>query len=77
MRSGHTACDAAPVLDAPEQDLGCMSLFVEGFSVAELSSTDFAWLDAGSSAFVLQRDSEPVSIVATVGYQVGGVRQRR
>lgn len=31
--------DAAPVLDAPEQDLGCMSLFVEGFVVAELSAT--------------------------------------
>ncbi len=69
--------DAAPVLDAPEHDLDCMSLFVEEFAIARLSSAAFAWWNAGSNAFVLQRDPEPVRVVATVGYQVGGVRQGR
>lgn len=46
--------DVPPVLNALEQDLGCMSLFMEWFAVAELSSTAFAWWNAGSSVFVLQ-----------------------
>ena len=69
--------NTAPVLDATEHALDFMALFLEEFAVARLFPASFAWRDAGGNACFLQRDPEPVGIIATVGNQVGGVRQER
>ena len=66
--------DAAPVLDATEHDLDVMALFVEEFAVPGLFPAAFAWRDTRRDAFFLQRSTEPVGVVATVGNQIGGGR---
>lgn len=68
--------DPAPVLEAADHVLDAVSLAMQAFVVGELSFAASRRGDPGGDAALQQRGAEPVAVVAAVGDQLLGWRQR-
>ena len=68
-------CHAAPVLQAAEHDLDAVTPLVPRLVVFDRQRSGFAARNTRFDALLLQRISEPVSVIAAVGEHPLGVGQ--